>query len=84
VHVDGSARLQTVEYSSNPEYWRLIKEFEALTGLPCIINTSFNKRGEPIVCSPADAVHSFLNMNLDYLILGDFIAARDAAEIESL
>jgi carbamoyltransferase len=84
VHVDGTARLQTVEYSSNPKYWGLLKEFEALTGLPCVINTSFNRRGEPIVCSPTNAVQSFMNMNLDFLILGDFIASKDAAALESL
>jgi carbamoyltransferase len=84
VHVDGTARLQTVEYSSNPKYWELIKEFEELTGLPCVINTSFNIRGEPIVCNPQDAVQSFLKMNLDYLFLGDYVTAKDATAIESL
>lgn len=84
VHVDGTARLQTVEYDLNPKYWTLIKQFEELTGLPCVINTSFNMRGEPIVCSPQDAVRSFLKMNLDYLILGDYVTAKDHAAMDSL
>jgi carbamoyltransferase len=84
VHVDGTARLQTVEFDSNPKYWKLIHEFEKLVGVPCVLNTSFNKRGEPIVCTPHNAVKSFLNMGLDYLFMGDYVAAKRAHKLEDL
>lgn len=72
-HVDGSARLQTVDRSVNPLYYDLIREFEQLTGVPVIINTSFNVRGEPIVCTPADAYRCFMRTNMDYLVVGPFL-----------
>jgi len=84
VHVDGTARLQTVDYDSNPKYWKLISEFEKITGIPCVLNTSFNSRGEPIVCTPQNAVQSFLNMKLDYLFLGDYVSARNETDLEIL
>jgi carbamoyltransferase len=69
-HVDGSARLQTVSREQNPLYYDLISEFERLTGVPVIINTSFNVRGEPIVCTPHDAYLCFMRTNMDYLVVG--------------
>lgn len=75
-HIDGSARVQTVSKNTNPKFWQLIKEFENLTGVPLIINTSFNLRGEPIVCSPEDAARSFKASQMDCLVLGNFVTER--------
>ena len=72
-HVDYSARVQTVNREDNPLYYDTIKKFEELSGCPVIINTSFNIRGEPIVCAPLDAVRCFLRTDMDYLALGDFL-----------
>ncbi len=72
-HVDYSARVQTVDEKRNPLYYDLIKQFEKKTGCPVIINTSFNVRGEPIVCRPAEAVKCFLRTEMDYLVVGNFI-----------
>jgi carbamoyltransferase len=69
-HVDNSARLQTVTREESPLYYDLIKEFEKLTGVPIVINTSFNVRGEPIVCTPKDAYLCFMRTNMDYLVVG--------------
>ncbi len=69
-HVDNSARLQTVTRAQNPLYYALIEEFEKLTGVPIVINTSFNVRGEPIVCTPHDAYLCFMRTDMDYLVLG--------------
>jgi carbamoyltransferase len=69
-HVDNSARLQTVTREESPLYYDLIAEFEKLTGVPIIINTSFNVRGEPIVCTPHDAYLCFMRTNMDHLVLG--------------
>ncbi|MBX9589627.1 MAG: hypothetical protein K2X43_10000 [Hyphomonadaceae bacterium] len=71
VHVDGTGRIQTVERSSNPRYYGLIEEFGRLTGVPVLLNTSFN-RTEPIVASPADAVSCYLRTGMDVLVMGDF------------
>ena len=71
VHVDGTGRIQTVERSANPRYYGLIEEFGRLTGVPVLLNTSFN-RTEPIVASPADAVSCYLRTGMDVLVLGDF------------
>lgn len=71
-HYDGTARVQTVSESSNPMYWRLIKAFETITGVPMIVNTSFNDNNEPIVCTPTDAINCFLNTDLDGLAIGSF------------
>lgn len=73
VHVDGTARIQTVDRAANPRYYRLIEEFGRLTGVPVILNTSFNRR-EPIVASPADAVACYLQTGMDALVVGDFLA----------
>jgi carbamoyltransferase len=75
-HVDGSARPQTVERDVNPLYWRLIKEFGDRTGVPVIMNTSFNLRGEPIVCSATDAIRTFYSSGLDALVLGNFLVEK--------
>ncbi|MGD8396369.1 MAG: carbamoyltransferase [Candidatus Eiseniibacteriota bacterium] len=75
-HLDGSARLQTIARDDNPLYYDLIREFEKRTGVPVIINTSFNVRGEPIVCTPADAYRCFLRTDMDYLVLHRFLVAK--------
>ena len=78
VHVDGTARVQTVREQTNPMLYRLLKEFEALTGVPVLINTSFNIKGEPIVETPEDAVACFLNTGIDNLILHDTVVSKAA------
>jgi len=75
-HVDGSGRLQTVSREQNQLFWRLIDEFRKLTGVPVILNTSFNLKGEPIVCSPQDAVRTFFSSGLDALIIGDCLVEK--------
>jgi len=72
-HVDGSARVQTVEREGNPLFYDLIAEFDKLTGVPVIINTSFNVRGEPIVCTPSDAYRCFVETGMDFLVMGSFL-----------
>ncbi len=72
-HVDGSARLQTISRAQHALYYDLLHEFERQTGCPVIINTSFNQRGEPIVCSPADALGCFLRTGMDVLAMGSYI-----------
>jgi len=70
-HVDGTARVQTVSHAQHPLYYDLIQEFGRLTGVPVLVNTSFNVRGEPIVCTPAEAFNSFSHTDMDYLVMGD-------------
>jgi carbamoyltransferase len=72
-HVDYSARIQTVHRETHPAYWNLLKAFRELTGCPVIVNTSFNVRGEPIVCTPRDAYQCFMRTEMDYLVMGNFI-----------
>jgi carbamoyltransferase len=72
-HVDGSARIQTVHRDANPMYYDLIQKFDERTGCPVIINTSFNVRGEPIVCTPHDAYMCFMRTNMDYLVMDHFL-----------
>ncbi len=72
-HVDGSARLQSVDDIDHPLYHQLLVEFEKLTGVPVVINTSFNVRGEPIVCTPEDAYRCFMRTEMDALVLGPFL-----------
>jgi len=72
-HVDYSARIQSVSRDVNPRYWQLIREFKKLTGYGVIVNTSFNVRGEPIVCTPEDAYRCFMRTEMDYLVLGDYL-----------
>jgi carbamoyltransferase len=74
-HVDGTGRLQTVRREDNALYWRLIKEFDKLTGVPIVLNTSFNEN-EPIVCSPEEALDCFLRTRMNVLVLGQFIIRR--------
>jgi len=76
VHVDGTVRPHTVKKDINPRYWKLIKEFESITGIPVILNTSFNVRGEPIVCSPGDAIRCFYGTGLDALAIGDYLLTK--------
>jgi carbamoyltransferase len=76
-HVDGSARLQTVNRHTNPRFHQLLEAFHAITGCPIILNTSFNVKGEPIVCSPEDAINCFIGTNIDTLVLEDFIIDRE-------
>jgi carbamoyltransferase len=90
-HVDNSARLQTVRRADSPLYYDLISEFEKLTGVPIVINTSFNVRGEPIVCTPHDAYLCFMRTNMDQLVLGHYLldkkdqpALRDDVDWRSL
>ena len=75
-HVDGTGRLQTVSERENPRFWRLIKEFERQTGVPVLLNTSFNEN-EPIVCSPEDAVSCFLRTRMDVLVLENYMVNKD-------
>ena len=72
-HVDYSARVQTVDETRNPHYHKLLRAFEQKTGCPVIINTSFNVRGEPIVCTPAEAYHCFMGTHMDVLAVGNFL-----------
>jgi carbamoyltransferase len=76
-HVDYSARIQTVHEQTNPKYYKLIKKFQEITKCPVLVNTSFNVRGEPIVCSVEDAYRCFMGTNLDMLICGDFILYKN-------
>ncbi len=75
-HVDGSARIQTVHEETNPLYYRLLQAFEARTGCPVVVNTSFNVRGEPIVCTPEDAYRCFRRTHMDVLALGPYLVAK--------
>jgi len=75
-HVDYSARVQTVDPQRHPRYWRLLKQFEAKTGCPVLINTSFNVRGEPIVCTPEHAYRCFMATNMDALVLENFVLLK--------
>lgn len=75
-HVDGTARVQTVSRQSNPKYWTLIKEFQKLTNVPILLNTSFNNNAEPIVESVEDAIVCYLTTGLHYLVIGDYLACK--------
>jgi carbamoyltransferase len=70
-HVDYSARIQTVHRETNPRYWRLLEAFKQRTGCPVIVNTSFNVRGEPIVCTPTDAFRCFMGTEIERLVIGN-------------
>jgi carbamoyltransferase len=73
VHVDGTARPQIIDQRTNPSYYRIVDEYRKLTGLPTLINTSFNMHEEPIVCTPSDAVRAFVEGHLDYLAMGNYL-----------
>lgn len=83
-HVDGSARVQTVAVRDNPLLHGILTAFKELTGCPVLVNTSFNVRGEPIVCTEEEAVDAFLRMSLDALLLGDFLVLRSAQSSTAL
>lgn len=76
VHVDGTARVQTVAKEDNPLFYDLLKAFEKISGVPIVVNTSFNLKGEPIVCSPEDAWQSFLETEMDFLVMGNFLIGK--------
>ena len=83
-HVDYSARIQTVEREGNPLLYDLLQRFEQATGCGVLVNTSFNVRGEPIVCTPDDAYRCFMNTEMDYLIMGGFVIERTAQPQQSI
>ena len=72
-HIDYSARIQSVNKNTNPKYWSLINEFKNQTGYGVIVNTSFNVRGEPIVCTPDDGFRCFMRTEMDYLVIGNYL-----------
>jgi carbamoyltransferase len=78
-HVDGTGRLQAVQRRTNPRYYKLIEAFEAETGVPVVLNTSFNLKGEPIVNSPDHAISTFLRSDMDTLALGEYLIDKDGA-----
>ena len=77
-HVDYSARIQTVDRATNPDYYDLIAAFDRLTGCPVLVNTSFNVRGEPIVCTPTDAYRCFMRTQIDVLVVGEFVLEKSS------
>ena len=79
-HVDYSARLQTVDKKFNIKYYNLIKKFNDLTNCPLLINTSFNVRGEPVVCTPQNAIECFMSTNLDVLVIENFLILKNKQE----
>jgi carbamoyltransferase len=82
-HVDYSARVQTVHIGTNPRYHALLTEFKRLTGCPVLVNTSFNVRGEPIVCTPEDAFRCFMGTEMDVLAIGNCFLRKDQQNISS-
>ena len=79
-HVDYSARVQTVHRETNPRYHALLQAFKAKTGCPVIVNTSFNVRGEPIVCTPADAFRCLMGTDIDCLAVGNYFLRKEAQD----
>ena len=77
-HLDFSARIQTVHKETNPKYWALIDAFKQKTGYGILINTSFNVRGEPMVCDPYDAYRCFMSTDMDYLVVNNFLYKKEA------
>ncbi len=75
-HVDYSARVQTVHRETNPRYWQLINTFKQLTGYGLLVNTSFNVRGEPIICTPDDAYRCFMRTEMDYLVIANQLFSK--------
>ena len=75
-HIDNSARIQSVNKATNPRYWKLITEFKKQTGYGIIVNTSFNVRGEPIVCNPDDGFRCFMRTEMDYLVICNYLFAK--------
>ena len=81
-HIDDTARPQIVSRSDNASYYDIIRAYYEKTGLPCIVNTSYNMPEEPIVCTPQDAVRAFLQGNLDCLAMGSFVALNEQAYLQ--
>ena len=79
-HLDNSARIQTVDRNLHPKFWQLITEFKKITGCGMIINTSFNVRGEPIVCNPTDACEGYLGTEMEFLVMGNYVFDKSAQE----
>jgi carbamoyltransferase len=83
-HVDYSARLQTVDPLTNSRYFAVLSEFNKLTGVPILVNTSFNVRGEPIVCTPSDAYRCFMGTDIDLLVIGNFVLYKQNQNSENI
>jgi carbamoyltransferase len=83
-HEDGTARAQALKKDSHPRYYALMEEMEKLTGNGVVLNTSLNRRGEPMVCSPKDALDMFFGSDLQYLIMEDVLVAKDASKLKLL
>ncbi len=83
-HVDYSARVQTVDAGRHGRYYRLLRRFHELTGCPALVNTSFNIRGEPIVCTPEDAYRCFMATDMDHLVLGNHLLGKDGQRLPGL
>ena len=81
-HVDYSARIQTVHENTNPKYYKLLQSFKKITNCPILVNTSFNVRGEPIVCTIQDAYRCFMGTDLDMLVCGNYILHKDQQNIQ--
>ncbi len=81
-HQDGTGRVQTVTEEDNGRYYRLIRTFADLTGVPVVINTSFNVRGEPIVCTPTDAINTFLNTGIDVVVMGNYLVTHKPGKVD--
>jgi carbamoyltransferase len=77
VHEDGTARAQVVDQASNPRYYALLEAMEQRTGNGVLLNTSLNRRGEPMICSPTDALNMFFGSDLEYLVLEDWLVTKD-------
>jgi len=76
-HIDYSARIQSINKDTNERFWKLISAFKAKTGFGLVVNTSFNVRGEPIVCTPEDAYRCFMRTEMDYLVMGDYLFRKE-------
>ena len=76
-HVDYSARVQTIHQETNPKYHALVSRFKAITGCPVVVNTSFNVRGEPIVCTPEDAFRCLMGTEIEFLVVGNAIMRKE-------
>ena len=81
-HEDGTGRVQTVTEAQHGRYYRLIRAFGRLTGVPILINTSFNVRGEPIVCTPGDAYNTFVKTGIDVLVIGNHVVTKKPSEVD--
>ena len=80
VHVDGTARPQLINRSDNPFYYDIVNEYYQISGIPSLVNTSFNMHEEPIVCTPEEAVKSFYHSGLDYMCMGSYLISKGEAQ----